>query len=111
MKTANTAAAVSLISLFAANMAMALPGFDDEAPQRSVDACVAAVDAQADYDQGTKVLHNVETSKRRVSGHIMSIQTLVYGGDGDTLIREYKTNCAINDDDEIKRFRIRQRGE
>ena len=40
----------------------------------------------------------------------MSIQTLVYGQDGSTPIREYKTNCAINDDDEIKRFRIRQKG-
>ena len=111
MKTAKTAAAFSLIGLFAANIAMALPGFDEEAPQRSVDTCVAAVDAQADYDDGARVLHNVETTKRRVSGHIMSIQTLVYGEDGDTLIREYKTNCAINDDNEIKRFRLRQKGE
>ncbi len=111
MKTANIAAAFSLIGLFAANGAMALPGFDEEAPKSSVDACVAAVDAEADYDESARVLHNVETSKRRVSGHIMSIQTLVYGPDGNTLIREYKTNCAINDNNEIKRFRIRQRGE
>ncbi len=110
MKTANIAAAFSLIGLFAANVAMALPGFDEEAPRSSVDTCVAAVDAQADYEQSARVLHNVETSKRRVSGHIMSIQTLVYGEDGDTLIREYKTNCAINDDNEIKRFRMREKG-
>ncbi len=110
MKTAKTAAALSLIGLFTANVATALPGFDEDAPQSSVDACVAAVDAQADYADSTMVLHNVETTKRRVSGHIMSIQTLVYGLDGSTPIREYKTNCAINDDDEIKRFRIRQRG-
>ena len=107
MKHAKSAVAFTLIGLFAANVAMALPGFDEDAPQRSVDSCVAAVDAQANYEDGTKVLHNVETSKRRVSGHIMSIQTLVY--DRDNLIREYKTNCAINDSDEIKRFRIRQR--
>ncbi len=110
MKNAKTIAALSLIGLFAANVAMALPGFDEDAPQSSVDTCVAAVDAQADYNDGTKVLHNVETTKRRVSGHIMSIQTLVYGQDGDTLIREYKTNCAINDDNEIKRFRLREKG-
>ena len=110
MKTANIAAAFSLMGLFAANAAMALPGFDKDAPQSSVDTCVAAVDAQADYDEGALVLHNVETSKRRVSGHIMSIQTLVYGAEGGTLIREYKTNCAINDDDEIKRLRIREKG-
>ena len=110
MKTFKTAAAVSLIGLFAANVAMALPGFDEEAPKSSVDTCVAAVDAQANYKDGARVLHKVETTKRRVSGHIMSIQTLVYAEDGSTLIREYKTNCAINDDDEIKRFRIRQKG-
>ena len=110
MKNFKTAAALTLIGRFTANVATALPGFDDKAPQSSVDACVAAVDAQADYAEGVKVLHHVETSKRRVSGHIMSIQTLVYGVDGDTLIREYKTNCAINDADEIKRFRIRERG-
>ena len=110
MKTFKTAAAVSLIGLFAANVAMALPGFDEEAPKSSVDTCVAAVDAQANYEDGARVLHKVETTKRRVSGHIMSIQTLVYAEDGSTLIREYKTNCAINDDDEIKRFRIRQKG-
>ena len=59
MKTAKTAAALSLISLFTANVAMALPGFDEEAPQSSVDACVAAVDAQADYADSTIVMHNV----------------------------------------------------
>ena len=107
MKTAKTAIAFTLIGLFATNIAMALPGFNEDAPQTSVDTCVAAVDAQADYADGTSVQHNVETSKRRVSGHIMSIQTLVY--DEQNLIREYKTNCAINDADEIKRFRIRQR--
>ena len=109
MRTARIAAAFSLIGLFVASAAMALPEFDEEAPQSSVDTCIAAVDAEANYEAGTKVRHHVETIKRRVSGHIMSIQTLVYGEDGETLIREYKTNCAINDHDEIKRFRIRQK--
>ncbi len=110
MKTAKTAAAISLIGLFTANVAMALPGFDEEAPQSSVDTCVAEVDAQANYEDGSTVRHNVQTTKRRVSGQIMSILTLVYGPVGSTPIREYKTNCAINDDDEIKRFRIREKG-
>ncbi len=107
MKTVKTAIAFTLIGLFTANVAVAVPGFSEDAPQSSVDTCVAAVDAQANYEDGTSVKHNVETSKRRVSGHIMSIQTLVYAE--DNVIREYKTNCAINDSDEIKRFRIRQK--
>jgi len=43
-KTAKTAIALTLIGLFATNVAMALPGFSEEAPQSSVDTCVAAVE-------------------------------------------------------------------
>jgi hypothetical protein len=40
----------------------------------------------------------------------MHIQTLVYG-EGEALIREYAANCSINEQDEILRFRIHQKGE
>jgi len=111
MRHTKTAVSLTLIGLFAANIALALPGFEEDAPRSSIDTCVAAVSAQADYTDGRSVLHNVETEGRRVSGHYLSIQTLVFGDDGDTLIREYKTNCAINGQDEIKHFKIRQKGE
>ncbi len=109
MRNTKTAIAFTLIGLFAANVAMALPGFDRDAPQSSVDTCVAEISANVNYEDGASVKHNVQTQKRRVSGHIMSIQTLVLGEDGNTVIREYRTNCAINDAAEIKRFRIRQK--
>ena len=102
--------ALSLMALLAANVAFALPGFDEEAPQSSVDACVAAVSDSANYADASTVLHNVETEERRFSGHKMTIQTLVYD-DARTVIREYASNCAINGEDVIKRFRIREKGE
>jgi len=110
MLNRKTTMSLTLIGLFMANVAFALPGFSTEAPRTSVDTCVAAVDAQADYADALSVIHNVETEERRVSGHKMSIRTIVYG-EGDTVIREYASHCAINDQEQIRRFRIRQTGE
>ncbi len=98
---------LAVAGLLAANVAFALPGFSSEAPQRSVEACVAEVDANADYVEARSIVHNVETRERRVSGHKMSIRTIVVG-EGDTVIREYAALCAIDDDEEIRHFRIRQ---
>ena len=56
------------------------------------------------------MLHDVQTEERRVSGHKMSIRTIVYG-DGDTIIREYASHCAIDDHEEIRQFKIRQTGD
>ena len=93
-----------------ANVPFALPGFSAQAPRSSVDACVAAVDAQADYAAAQSVIHNVQTEERRVSGHKMSIRTIVFG-EGETVIREYASHCAIDDQEQIRRFRIRPTGE
>ena len=103
----NRKIALTLAGLLAANVAFAVPGFSSEAPQSSVDTCVAAVAENADYADAASIMHNVETEERRVSGHKMNIRTIVFG-EGDTVIREYASRCAINDHDEIKRFRIRQ---
>ena len=110
MKIYKTAISLTLIGLFAANIAFALPEFQKEAPQSSIDSCVAEVDSFANLEDAKSVIHNVETKERRVSGHKMHIQTLVYG-DGEELIREYAANCSINGKDEILRFRIHQKGE
>lgn len=102
-----TALSLSLAGLLAANVAFALPGFSDEAPQRSVDACVAEVDANANFAEARSVIHNVVTEERRVSGFKMNIRTIVYG-EGETVIREYAAHCAIDDEQEIRRFNIRR---
>ena len=108
----NRIAAISLTltGLFVANVALAVPGFSTEASPSSVDACLAQVADNADYANARSIVHNVETEDRRVSGHKMSIQTIMYAEDGSTVIREYASTCAINGQDEVQRFKIRQRG-
>lgn len=105
-----TAVSLMLVGLFAANIAFALPGFTTDAPQSSIDTCVAEVVNHADLTNAASVVHNVKTEDRRVSGHKLRIQTLVLAADGDTVIREYAAACAINDQSQIRRFQIRQRG-
>ena len=104
-----TAVSLGLAGLLTASLAFAVPDFSEDAPKSSVDACVAEVADEANYADATSVRHDVVTWERRVSGHRMSIRTIVYG-EGDTIIREYASSCAVNDSDEIKRFRIRRAG-
>ena len=94
-----------LTGLFLANVALASPQFDDEAPQRTLDTCVAEVSNNADYDGASDVMHYVESKPRSVSGFTVRIKTEVY--DGESVIREYRSNCAINRLDQIRYFHIR----
>lgn len=110
MLNRKTTVSFALIGLFAANVAFALPGFTSEASASSVDACLAKVADSADFANARSIVHNVETEDRRVSGHKMSIQTIMYADDGSTVIREYASTCAINGQDEVQRFKIRQKG-
>lgn len=107
MLNRKTAISLGLTGLLAANVALALPGFSEEPPQSSVDACVAEVDAKANFAEARSVIHNVEAEARRTSGYKMNIRTIIYG-EGETVIREYASHCAIDDAEEIRRFKIRQ---
>ena len=109
MTYSKTAVSLGLAGLLAANLAFALPEFTEDAPQSSVDTCIAVIAHNADYADATAVRHDVVTEERRVSGHRITVRTTVYG-DGDAVIREYASSCAVNDKDEIKRFRIRRAG-
>ena len=106
-----TTFSIILAGLLCCQTADAMPGFTSEAPQSSVASCIGKVNGEADFSQAGSVLHNVETEERRVSGHTMRIRTRVIGIDGDEVIREYATHCAINDNDEIKRFTMRRKGD
>ncbi len=111
MMNRKIALSLTLIGLFAANVAYAIPGFTTDAPKSSVETCVAEVAGHANFNDAAKVVHNVVTQDRRGSGHKMSIKTIVLGEDGKTVIREYASNCAINTQDEVQRFNIRQKAE
>ena len=111
MLNRKTALSLTLVGLFATNVAFAIPGFTTDAPQSSIDTCIAEVANYAAFTDAESVVHNVKTEDRRVSGHKLRIQTLVVGEGGDTVLREYAAACAIDDQSQIRRFQIRQKGE
>ena len=102
-----TLIAFTLAGLFVADFAMGAPNFDEKVPQSSLDACVAEVSNNADYDGASEVLHFVESKPRSISGFTVWIRTEVYNG--ESVIREYRSKCAINRLDQIRNFRIRDR--
>ncbi len=96
--------------LFLSSSVLAIPGFTEDAPQSTIDVCVAQIAVQANYENAGLVRHYVESRQRRFSGHILKINTTVYGVDGEEVIREYATTCAVNDHQETKLFKIREKG-
>lgn len=96
---------LALAGLFVVDLALASPYLNDEAPQRTLDACIAEVSNNANFDGASEVTHLVESKPRSVSGFTVRIRTEVY--EGESLIRQYRSNCAINRLDQIRFFRIR----
>ncbi len=96
--------------LFISSSALAMPGFTTNAPKSTIDACVAQIAERANYEDASRVRHEVESRQRRISGHVLKIDTTVYGVDGEEVIREYVTTCAVTDRQETKLFRIREKG-
>jgi hypothetical protein len=98
---------LALAGLFVINVALASPPIATEAPQSSLDTCLAEVTANADYVGASNVQHFVESKPRSVSGFTVSIKTLVY--EGEDVLHEYAARCAIDRQDHIRYFRMRDR--
>lgn len=100
-----TLATLSL-SFSAASMASDLS--PDIAPRSTVDTCVAEISDHADYTAATRVRHDVESEERRTVGHILRIDTLVYGDADGRLLRKYATRCVVGNGPEPLHFEIRE---
>lgn len=96
---------LALAGMFVVDLVLAAPSLDEEAPQRTLDACIAEVSSNADYDGASEVMHLVESKPRSVTGFTVRIRTEVY--EGESLIRQYRSNCAVNRLDQVRFFRIR----
>lgn len=109
MKTKQLAVALAAAGLFASSGAVAMPGFSEQAPESSVKICVEQIGERANYGQAGRVLHEVDSKERRVSGHTIKIETTVFAENGTDVIREYATVCAVSDDSVTRRFKIKEK--
>jgi len=99
--------ALLVMSLLVAGNAFASPLYKDLAPQTSVRACVDQIDGQANYENAGRVRHEIESKERQVSGHTLTIDTMVFDADGDVLVRAYATKCAVASNQDVKAFDFR----
>ncbi len=74
--------------------------------ETEINACVAAIADQANYDGATYVRHTVVGVKERTVGYKLTIETSVYSDNGDTAIREYATSCVVNGNNAPMKFSI-----
>ncbi len=110
MKHLNLALSTAVAGMILSGSALAMPGFTEQAPFSSVEICIGKISKAANYENAGRVRHEVDSEERRVGGHKIKIDTLVFGADGSELIREYTTVCAVSSKQEAQRFVIREKG-
>jgi hypothetical protein len=111
MKISRHAVSVSLavVGLVVSGSVFAMPEFVKQVPMSSVEQCVMQIGEQANYEKAGHVRHDVDWEERRAGGHTMTIKTIVFGADGIEVIREYATLCAVSNNSETKKFKIREK--
>jgi hypothetical protein len=112
MKISKAAVSISLAiaGLVVSSSAFALPGLSGQAPESSVKQCVAEIGEQANYDNAGRVRHVVDSKHWRGGrGHRITIATTVFGIDGNEVIREYVTVCAVSNHAVTKHFKIKEK--
>jgi hypothetical protein len=106
LKKMSTIAATGLLAATAAQADFIYP---DVPPADKIDICIAAIAAEANYDDATYVRHEVASQPRATLGYTLRINTLVYDETDGQLIREYRTTCAVSKRAEPVDFTIREK--
>ena len=87
-------------------LSVAVAHASDLAPQPKIDACVAAVSAEANFSDASVVRHDIVSEQHRPRRHRLLIDTRVY--DGDQVLREYEAVCIVATDAEPVKFRLNE---
>ena len=100
--------ALAVLGMFLSAGSMANDLSPDTAPQSTIKICVAEISDFADYTAATRVRHEVDSEKRRTIGHILRIDTLVYGDTDGRLLHKYVSKCVVGNGPEPVRFEIKE---
>ncbi len=76
---------------------------------REARQCVAEIARRADYSSASRVVHMIMDAKQKnLAQQQFRINTLIYAGDGEALIREYRSTCVTHGVLNIVKFEIDQ---
>ena len=73
-----------------------------------IDSCVAVVADNANYNDATRVRHDVVAVKERKVGYKLTIETSLYNENSKLAIREYATSCVVNGNNAPMKFSINE---
>jgi len=105
MKNRQQLISTAAILLLSASPAMAA---DSDAVDFAQEAktCVAAVNDHADYNDATRVRHNVVEMKHLFAGYVLEIHTEVFSDTDEAAVRQYDSYCFAKDDNKPRKFEI-----
>jgi len=76
---------------------------------REAQQCVAEIARRADYSSASRVVHMIMDAKQKnLAQQQFRINTLIYAGDGEAAIREYRSTCVTHGVLNIVKFEIDQ---
>jgi hypothetical protein len=96
--------------MFSTSVPLQAAGYYYPAPQRDVDACVAEISRQADYDEAARVRHEFTSATERSVGYVFEINTKVYATGSGAVVREYESVCVATGGRKPSKFRIAEKG-
>jgi len=99
------ALAAAVIASTAAAHEPGVKGMDIE-----IGMCVAEVGKRADYEGARRVVHRVvNVDQKNLAEQRISIDTLVYTADGETVTREYASRCVTLGALRVVSFKIEEK--
>lgn len=108
MSISSRVVSVSLaaVGLVVTAYAWAMPSFSEQAPNSSIQLCVEQIAEQANYAGANRVRHNVDYKERRINGHKIYVETIVFAAENGEVMREYRTICSMSDASETLRIAV-----
>ncbi len=74
--------------------------------QKEVDACIAEINNNVDYENATRIRHTVVKLKNTFAGYVLAIDTDVFTKSDESAVREYASYCVAKGEGKPSRFRI-----
>ncbi len=102
-----TMAAMSLLLLAGTASATTAEVSSNEL-DRAIQSCIAEVAQRANYDEASRVRHEVVKIEPALLGYALTIDTSVFAESDNVEVRQYTTHCVAYRDNKPWSFRIHQ---
>ena len=104
MKTLLKTITISTL-LIGASGAFAYPDHD-VAFSNEANSCIQAVNERANYEDASRIAHDVTELKNTFTGYVLSVDTRVYDISGENILRQYSSHCVAKGKEKPRRIKV-----